>query len=99
MEPGMEQVKKAGIDDSMRVAMDLRGQECPVPTAKTVDALREIRRNQRDETVVVKLDDAVCAAQIPYEARRLDFSARTTKTADSEWEIVLTPRAKATRRT
>ena len=78
-----------------RLEMNLRGEECPVPTLKTVDALKSIRRNGGEETVVVRLDDAVCATQIPSEAGRLDYAAQTTKTADSEWEILLTPRTKA----
>lgn len=71
------------------VRLDLRGEECPVPTRKTIDALRGARA--RDEELVVVTDDAICAADIPYEAGRLGYAARTVLTAASEWTITLTP--------
>ena len=79
--------------DVKRLEMDLRGEECPVPTIKTVDAIKQLGRNEAGETVVVQLDDAVCASDIPYQAGTLGYSSKTIKTGDSEWEIILTPNA------
>ena len=79
--------------DLKRVEMDLRGEECPVPTIKTVDAIKRLGNNPAGETVVVQLDDAVCASDIPYQAGTLGYSSKTIKTGDSEWEIILTPNA------
>jgi TusA-related sulfurtransferase len=72
------------------VDLDLRGQECPVPTLKTVETLKRLKG--RGETVVVRVDDAVCATDIPYEAGRLGYGAETNVSGTSEWVITLTPR-------
>ncbi len=69
--------------------LDLRGEECPVPTLRTLAALRDARGGARQ--LVVVTDDAVCAADIPYAAGRLGYAARTEVTADSEWTITLHP--------
>jgi TusA-related sulfurtransferase len=74
-----------------RLEMYLQGEECPVPTIKTVDVIKQLGRNEAGETVVVQLDDAVCASDIPYQAGTLGYSSKTIKTGDSEWEIILTP--------
>lgn len=81
------------MTDLKRLEMDLRGEACPVPTVKTIDAIKQSGRNEAGETVVVQLDDAVCASDIPYQAGTLGHSSKTTKTGDSEWEIILTPNA------
>lgn len=76
----------------MRMAalqLDLRGEECPVPTLKAVAAMREARG--RGEHIVVIVDDAICAADIPYEAGLLGYATRTELTADSLWTITITP--------
>jgi TusA-related sulfurtransferase len=67
--------------------LDLRGAECPLPTQRTVVALREAPGRQG--ALVVVTDDAVCAADIPYQARRLGYVARTEVTGISEWTITL----------
>lgn len=67
--------------------LDLRGEECPVPTLKAVAAMREARG--RGEHIVVIVDDAICAADIPYEAERLGYATRTEVTADSQWTITI----------
>lgn len=75
--------------------LDLRGQECPVPTARTVAALRGA---DAPEALVVVLDDAICAADIPYHARRFGYDARTDVTAGAQWTITLTRAKKEARR-
>ena len=71
------------MDEVTRVEMDRRGEECPAPTIKTVDAIKGLRRP----------DAAICAADIPYQAGTLGYSSETKKTGDAEWEIVLAPPA------
>lgn len=72
--------------------LDLRREECPVPTVKTVEALKSLRQAQEEVTVV--LTDAVCAEDIPYQARRLGYQTETELTGDSEWTIHLVPARK-----
>lgn len=81
------------MTDLKRLEMDLRGEECPVSTIKTIDGIKQSGRNEAGETVGVQFDDAVCASDIPYRAGTLGYSSKTIKTGDSEWEIILTPNA------
>jgi TusA-related sulfurtransferase len=78
------------MGDATRLEMDLRGEECPIPTIKTVNAIKRLRTGAADQTVVVMFDDSVCAVDISYQAGMLGYSSKTTKTGDSEWEIILT---------
>ena len=70
--------------------MDLRGEECPIPTIKTIGLIKELGTNT-SETVTVRVDDALCAEDIPHQARRLGYAAETTHLGPSDWEIVLRP--------
>ena len=69
--------------------LDLRGQECPVPTIKTVEAIKRLKENR--EGVVVVVDDATCAADIPFQAGQLGYVATREETGASEWTIRLEP--------
>jgi TusA-related sulfurtransferase len=69
--------------------VDLRGLECPVPTLRTVEAVKKARAGGNAVTVIV--DDPVCVEEIPMQARRWAYSADVALTADSEWTIQLTP--------
>lgn len=69
--------------------LDLRHEECPVPTMKTLKALGQMSGSADGLTVV--LDDAVCAADIPHHARRMGYQAETRLTGPSEWTIELVP--------
>lgn len=69
--------------------MDLRGQECPIPTIKTMEAIKGLKG--KDETVIVIIDDAVCAADIPFHAGQSGYLASSEETGASEWTITLTP--------
>ena len=73
--------------------MDMRGQECPIPTIKTVEAIKSLKG--KSESVVVIVDDAVCAADIPFQAGQSGYLARTEVTGESEWTITLTPSSKS----
>lgn len=70
--------------------IDLRGEECPLPTIKAVEAMKRLRGS--GEELVVVVDDATCAADIPFQAGRAGFLATTEVTGDSEWTISLAPR-------
>ena len=72
--------------------LDLRGLECPEPTIKTINVLRGLTERQE---IIVVVDDAVCAADIPFQAGRNGYTARTKETGASEWTITLTPIAKS----
>ena len=71
--------------------LDLRGEECPIPTIKAVEAMKRLRG--APEALVVIVDDATCAADIPHQAGRSGYRARTRETGPSEWTITLEPRA------
>jgi TusA-related sulfurtransferase len=72
--------------------IDARGLECPVPTARAVDAMRKARSQGLHEAIVVQTDDAVCAADIPHHARALGYIAESERASD-EWTITLHPQA------
>lgn len=71
--------------------IDARGLECPVPTQQAVAAMQSARASGKLETLVVQLDDAICAADIPHHARRLGFEARSERMAGPQWTITLRP--------
>ena len=70
--------------------MDLRGEECPLPTIKTIEAIKRLKE-KGGETVTVMIDDAVCAADIPYQAGHLGYTVQSEVIGTSEWRITLTP--------
>lgn len=69
--------------------LDLRGEECPVPTIRSVDAIKGLKGS--DEIIVVVTDDAICAEEIPFQAGRLGYVAIMEETGPSEWTIRLEP--------
>ena len=60
------------------IKIDARGLECPVPTQQAVDAMKLARESCTPATLVLQLDDAVCAADIPHHAQALGFDTETT---------------------
>ena len=82
-------------DSLSEIKIDARGLECPVPTQQAVDAMRDARSAGRAETLVVQLDDAICAADIPYQANALGYDAESERTTGQEWTITLRPRRAA----
>ena len=71
--------------------LDARGEECPQPTERAVEAMRRLRERGQRETIVVITDDAVCAAEIPHQARAQGYEAASRSTGVSEWTITLRP--------
>lgn len=68
--------------------LDTRGQECPLPTIRAVEAMR---RSGGREAIVVLTDDPVCAADIPFQAARHGYRAVAEPSGPSEWTISLEP--------
>jgi len=77
--------------------IDARGLECPVPTQQAVAAMKRARATGKLETLVVQLDDPVCAADIPHHARALGFDAESQREDGPLWTITLRPRSAAQR--
>jgi TusA-related sulfurtransferase len=75
-----------------KTEIDARGLECPVPTQQAVEAMRHARAAGTAETLVVQLDDAVCAADIPHHANALGYDAESERVAGPQWTITLRPR-------
>lgn len=73
------------------ITIDARGLECPVPTQQAVDAMKLARESGTLATLVVQLDDAVCAADIPHHAQALGFDAETERANGPLWTITLRP--------
>ena len=69
--------------------LDLRGEECPLPTIKAVEAMKRLRGSGERQVVIV--DDPTCAADIPHQAGRTGFRAASQVTGDSERTISLEP--------
>jgi len=83
-------------DGADQVQIDARGLECPVPTQQAVEAMRRAREAGTAETLVVQLDDAICAADIPFQANALGYDADSERADDQQWTITLRPRNAAT---
>ncbi len=66
--------------------LDVRGDICPYPMLKTVEALKKL---PEDETLVVITDHAPALESIPTQARRRGFSVSIEQVGDPEWHITL----------
>ena len=71
------------------VEIDARGLECPVPTEQAVDAMRRARDAGTAGTLVIQLDGAICAADIPHQANALGYDAETERAPGQQWTITL----------
>lgn len=68
--------------------LDVRGEICPYPMMKTVQALKKLQAG--DDGLEVFTDHPPALETIPTQAVRLGFSTRIEETNSSEWRIVLT---------
>jgi tRNA 2-thiouridine synthesizing protein A len=68
--------------------LDVRGEVCPYPMLKAVDAMKKLRGS---EEVVVVTDHAPCLETIPPQAVRYGYSYAVAETGSPEWTITLTP--------
>lgn len=71
--------------------LDVRGEICPYPMMKTVQALKKMKG---DETVLEVITDHSPALEtIPTQAARLGYTANIKETGSPEWTITLTKQA------
>ncbi len=66
--------------------LDVRGEICPYPMLKAVEAMRRLKG---DEPIEVITDHAPALETIPTQARRLGFSVSIEQTALAEWVLTL----------
>ena len=70
--------------------VDARGEICPYPMMKAVEAMKKVKGKQ--ESVVVIIDHAPALETIPPQATRLGFDVKIEEVGSPEWEITLTPK-------
>lgn len=68
--------------------LDVRGEICPYPMMKTVQALKKLGPN--DHVLEVITDHAPALETIPTQAIRLGYSVSIEETGSPEWRITLT---------
>jgi tRNA 2-thiouridine synthesizing protein A len=68
--------------------LDVRGEICPYPMMKTVQALKKLKAE--DPGLEVITDHAPALETIPTQAARLGFTAQIEETGSPEWRITLT---------
>jgi tRNA 2-thiouridine synthesizing protein A len=68
--------------------LDVRGEICPYPMMKTVQALKKLGAG--DTGLEVLTDHAPALETIPTQAARLGFVTQIEQTQASEWRILLT---------
>jgi tRNA 2-thiouridine synthesizing protein A len=68
--------------------LDVRGEICPYPMMKTVQALKKL--TPTDQGLEVITDHAPALETIPTQAVRLGYSVSIEETGSPEWRITLT---------
>ncbi len=68
--------------------LDVRGEICPYPMMKAVQALKRLSANEQGLEVIT--DHAPALETIPTQAIRLGFSSVIEETGSPEWKITLT---------
>jgi tRNA 2-thiouridine synthesizing protein A len=68
--------------------LDVRGEICPYPMMKTVQALKKLSAD--DLGLAVITDHAPALDTIPTQAARLGYAATIEETGSPEWRITLT---------
>ncbi len=72
--------------------LDVRGDICPYPMLKTVEALKKLPKNK---TLVVITDRAPALESIPTQAHRRGFGVTIEQVGNPEWRITLSPEGEA----
>lgn len=68
--------------------LDVRGEICPYPMMKTVQALKKLKGDDLGLEVIT--DHAPALETIPTQAARLGYAANIEETGSPEWKITLT---------
>lgn len=68
------------------VELDVRGEVCPYPMMKAVQAMKKVKGK---EDVIVVTDHAPCLETIPPQAKRLKYEVEIVETGSPEWKIIL----------
>ena len=68
--------------------LDVRGEICPYPMMKTVQALKALAAD--DQGLEVITDHAPALETIPTQAARLGFAVEIDEKGLAEWRITLT---------
>lgn len=72
--------------------LDVRGEICPYPMMKTVQALKKLKAGDMGLEVIT--DHAPALETIPTQAARLGYAVSIEETGSPEWRITLTREAK-----
>ena len=67
--------------------LDVRGEICPYPMMKAVEALKKLKPGE--DTLEVLTDHAPALTTIPWEAAKLGFEADIDEVGSPEWRITL----------
>jgi TusA-related sulfurtransferase len=67
--------------------LDVRGEICPFPMMKTVEALKKL--NAAEKGLAVITDHAPALDTIPTQAVRLGFEVEINENGNSEWRLTL----------
>lgn len=68
--------------------LDVRGEICPYPMMKTVQALKKLKLEEDGLEVIT--DHAPALETIPTQAVRLGFQTQIEETGSPEWRITIT---------
>ncbi len=71
--------------------LDVRGEICPYPMMKTVQALKKLPASELGLEVIT--DHAPALETIPTQAARLGYAAQIEETGAPEWRITLTKKS------
>ncbi|MFQ5594857.1 MAG: sulfurtransferase TusA family protein [Anaerolineae bacterium] len=69
--------------------LDVRGEICPYPMMKAVEALKKLSDGEILEVIT---DHAPALETIPTQAVRLGYDATIAETGSPEWRITLQPK-------
>ena len=68
--------------------LDVRGEICPYPMLKAVEAMKKLKGM---DTVVVFTDHAPCLETIPPQAGRYGYTYQVDQNDGAQWTITLIP--------
>ena len=68
--------------------LDVRGEICPYPMMKAVEAMKKLKGS---DSVVGLTDHAPCLDTIPPQAGRFGYTCEVEESGGAEWTIKLIP--------